>query len=81
MFPNVKQVHVMLPVISFASCVEENGEVAPKLEVSQTEVVVEPAGGEVVITFKAMCLKWIAKQDPEMLIPAFPPGQAHKQQG
>ena len=51
----------MLAVISFASCVEENG--------------------EVVITFKAMCLKWIAKQDPEMLIPAFPPGQAHKQQG
>lgn len=43
----------MLAVISFASCVEENGEVAPKLEVSQTEVMVEPAGGEVVITFKA----------------------------
>lgn len=43
----------MLAVISFASCVEESGEVAPKLEVSQTEVMVEPAGGEVVITFKA----------------------------
>ena len=43
----------MLALLTFAACGEDSKEALPFLEVSQTSVQAQPAGGELVIPFKA----------------------------
>lgn len=43
----------MIALLTFAACGEDSKEALPFLEVSQTSVQAQPAGGELVIPFKA----------------------------